>query len=161
MELPGKLYTMFHYNNKNRRVNLKICILHLINYHTSSVLEHNGPQAAATWRWCSRCCSPSPPPSTAPLTPATVLPTEGMPLASSDQRAAPGGSLLPPTTRACHPFWPHLLPTCRSSRKRTCAQTILVWRPEQLWAQTRAPAACVGSGGTDGRAFVSSAQSTG
>ena len=96
---------MFHYNNKNRRVNLKICILHLINYHTSSVLEQNVPQAAATWRWCSRCCSPSPPPSTAPLTPATVLPAEGTPLASSDRRAAPGGCCyLPLSPLAIHPI---------------------------------------------------------
>ena len=95
---------MFHYNNKNRRVNLKICILHLINYHTSSVLEQNVPQVAATWRWCSRCCSPSPPPSTAPLTPATVLPAEGTPLASSDRRAAPGGCCyLPLPPLATHP----------------------------------------------------------
>ena len=158
MELPGKLYTMFHYNNKNRRVNLKICILHLINYHTSSVLEQNVPQVAATWRWCSRCCSPSAPPSTAPLTPATVLPAEGTPLASSDRRAAPGGCCyLPLSPLATHPAAPgtsHL-------QQGTCAQTGVVRHPEQPRGRTWAPAACPGSGATDEPRVEGSAQSTG
>eukprot|EP01052_Picozoa_sp_SAG31_P035636 SAG31_NODE_4327_length_3353_cov_4.742778_7_plen_108_part_00 len=49
----------------------------------------------------------------------------------------------------------------RQQREGTCAQTSVVWRSEQHMEQTRAPAACVGSGGTDARAFVGSAQSTG
>ena len=122
MELPGKLYTMFHYNNKNRRVNLKICILHLINYHTSSVLEQNGPQAAATWRWCSRCCSPSAPPSTAPLT-RHRAPHRGHDPGQLRPPRCTRWLLLPPTTAACHP--PHHRtwnqpPAARNLRTNRC-----------------------------------------
>ena len=122
------------------------------------MLEQHVPQAAATWRWCSRCCSPSSPPSTAPLTPATVLPAEGTPLASSDRRAAPGGCCyLPLPPLATHPTAPgtsHL-------QQGTCAQTSVVRRPEQPRGRTWAPAACAGSGATDEPRVEGSAQSTG
>ena len=122
------------------------------------MLEQNGPQAAATWRWCSRCCSPSSPPSTAPLTPATVLPAEGTPLVSFERRAAPGGCCyLPPPPLATHPaaLGTSLL------QQGTCAQTSVVRRPEQPRGRIWAPATCAGSGATDEPRVEGSAQSTG
>ena len=134
-----------------------ICILHLMKYHVSSVLEQNGPQAAATWRWCSRCCSPSSPPSTAPLTPATVLPAEGTPLVSFERRAARGGCCyLPPPPLATHPT----APGTSLLQQGTCAQTGAVRHPEQPRGRTWARAACSRSGASDEPRVEGNAQST-
>ena len=122
------------------------------------MLEQHVPAATATWRWCSRCCSPSSPPSTAPLTPATVLPAEGTPLVSFERRAAPGGCCyLPPPPLATHPaaLGTSLL------QQGTCAQTSVVRRPEQPRGRTWAPSARTGSGATDEPRVEGSAQSTG
>ena len=50
---------------------------------------------------------------------------------------------------------------CTACTATTCAQTIVVCRPEQHSAQTWAIRACPGSDATDERAFQDSAESTG